>query len=85
MSQERLAGRLEVSFGLISQWETGETKLTEERLLQLADALQCEPGDIMSRDPNSPEYKLWRIIEGLPTADKDQALRVIEALTRKTA
>jgi len=85
VSQERLAGRIEVSPGLISQWETGLTKLTEDKLEALAVALQCEPGDILSRDPNAPDYKLWRIINGLSETDKAQALRVIEALTHKSA
>ena len=85
MSQERLAGRIECSTGLVSQWESGETKLTEDKLHALAGALQCEPGDILSRDPNASDYKLWRIINGLAKVDQEQALRVIEALTKKSA
>lgn len=85
ISQERLAARIEVSSGLISQWENGGTKLKEKQLEALSVALQCDPGDILSRDPNAPDYKLWRIINGLSEADKAQALRVIEALTKKTA
>lgn len=86
LTQERLAGRLEVSVGLVGQWETGKTKLTEDMIHALALALQCDAGDIMSRDPNSPDYQLWRIIQGVPPGPRrDQALRVIEALLRQTA
>ena len=85
LSQERLAGRINCSAGLISQWETGETKLTEDKLGVLGQALDCEPGDILSRDPNAPDYRLWRIIRGLPAEEQTQALRVIEALTKKSA
>lgn len=85
LTQERLAGRTDYSTGLISQLESGETKFTEESLGALAAALQCEPGDLLSRDPNSPEYQLWQIIKGVPDSDKDRALRVIEAMLRKTA
>lgn len=85
LSQERLAGRIDTSVGLISQWETGVTKLTEDKLVELAKALQCEPGDILSRDPNSADYQLWRIIVALPADEKERTLRVVEALTGKVA
>lgn len=85
LSQERLAARIEATAGLISQIETGKTKLTEERLGLLAIALQCDPGDILSRDPNGPDYQLWRIIKGLPPQEQEQALRIIKALTQKVA
>ena len=84
LSQERLAGRIDCSTGLISQLETGETNLSQETLAALAVALQCQPGDLY-HDPNAPDFKLWRIINGLSESDKAQALRVIEALTSKTA
>jgi transcriptional regulator with XRE-family HTH domain len=83
LTQERLAARIEKSPALISQIEAGNIKLTEETLEALAFALSCDPGDVLSRDPMSPDYKLWRIIKGLPADDQAQALRVIEALTKK--
>lgn len=86
LTQERLAGRLEVSVGLVGQWETGKTKLTEDKLHLLALALQCDAGDILSRDPNSHDYQLWRIIQGVPEGPtREQALRVIQALIHKSA
>lgn len=85
VTQERLAGRTDYSTGLISQLESGETKFTEESLGALAAALQCEPGDLLSRDPNSPDYELWRIIQGVPADERSRVIRVVEAMLRKTA
>jgi transcriptional regulator with XRE-family HTH domain len=51
LSQEQLADRIGKSRGLISQIESGKTYLTEDMIYALADAFQCEPGDLFRVNP----------------------------------
>lgn len=80
LTQEQLAERLETTGPTISRIETGDINYTRESLESLAAALDCEPADLLSRDPNKPEYELWQIIHGLKLEQQKQALRVIKAL-----
>ncbi|MCW5720845.1 MAG: helix-turn-helix transcriptional regulator [Devosia sp.] len=51
LTQEQLAERVDMSVSSISQLETGKQGFSDDTLLALADALSCEPGDLLSRDP----------------------------------
>lgn len=51
LTQERLAERTPFSPGAISQLETGRTNYTQDMLEALAEALECKPGDLISRNP----------------------------------
>jgi len=51
LTQEQLAERVDRSRGLISQIESGTTLLTEDLIYALAEAFQCEPGDIFRVNP----------------------------------
>lgn len=51
LTQEQLAERVNMSVSSISQLETGKQGFTDTTLMALADALSCEPGDLLSRDP----------------------------------
>lgn len=51
LTQEQLAERVDRSRGLISQIESGTTLLTEDLIYALADAFQCEPGDLLRVNP----------------------------------
>jgi transcriptional regulator with XRE-family HTH domain len=51
LTQERLAERIDRSRGLISQYESGETELSEEAIYALADAFNIDPGDILNVNP----------------------------------
>lgn len=52
LTQERLAERIERSRGLISQYESGETELSEDAIYALADAFNIDPGDILNVNPD---------------------------------
>lgn len=80
-TQERLAALVDMSTSSISQLERGQQGYTEDSLARIADALGCLPGDLLTRDPNKPEDHLWRIINGMPAAEKAQAIRLVKALT----
>jgi transcriptional regulator with XRE-family HTH domain len=80
-TQERLANLVDMSVSSISQLERGQQGYTEESLAKLAEALGCEPADLLSRDPNKPADYLWRIVNGMGPTDQAQAIRLIKALT----
>lgn len=78
LTQERLAERIDKTHGLISQIENGDTDYTQSTLEALADAMNCEPGDLLSRNPymDGEVIDLMRRIK-----DRDQAIRLLKALT----
>jgi transcriptional regulator with XRE-family HTH domain len=47
LSQGRLAKTIGVTVGTIQAYEHGRSRITVERLEALADALQCEPADLL--------------------------------------
>jgi transcriptional regulator with XRE-family HTH domain len=53
LTQERLAEMVGVTHGALSQLERGLIKHTQPMLKALADVLQCEPADLIRRDPTS--------------------------------
>lgn len=84
LTQERLAERAGVSQGMISQLETGESDYTGELLEKLADALQCEPADLIMRNPLDTEAP-WSIWDRLRPDQRKQAIRVLKALVDEAA
>jgi transcriptional regulator with XRE-family HTH domain len=46
-SQGWLAKRIGVSVGTIQAYEHGRARIAASRLMALADALQCEPADLL--------------------------------------
>lgn len=61
LSQEQLAERVGTTQGHISHLETGRSDYSGELLAILADALQCEPVDLMMRNPLDPAapWSIW--------------------------
>lgn len=80
LTQQKLADRLEVTKGYISELERGIKRYNQDVLEALADALMCQPADLLMRDP-SQEDGIWSIWETLPLEKRKQALAVIKALT----
>lgn len=82
MTQEQLANRLGTTKATISRIETGKRDYTGGFIAAAAEALNCEPADILARDPN------WPTLDDLMrTATEDQrrqARAVVEVLFRKT-
>jgi transcriptional regulator with XRE-family HTH domain len=84
LTQEKLASRVDLSTSSISQLETGKQGFTDGTLEVLADALNCEPGDLLMRNPLDTEAP-WSIWDKLSPAQKRQAMRVIHALADEPA
>src|SRR4051794_37976533 len=73
LTQEVLAERVEMSASSISQIETGEQGFTDSTLYALADALNCDAGDLLMRNPLDTEAP-WSIWERLQPEQRKQAI-----------
>lgn len=81
ITQTQLAERSGVSQGMISQLENEETDYTGETLQKLAFGLDCEPADLIMRDPTDTEAP-WSIWETLKAPEKKQAIEIMKTLKR---
>lgn len=82
LTLERLAERIGVTPGALSQLERGDVAYTQPMLEALADALMCEPSDLISRPPGT-ENGLTLVWNQIPLADRSKALDVLKAFTKK--
>lgn len=81
LTQEKLADRAGITQGMISQLENGQSDYTGELLKVLADALMCEPVDLLIRDPSQPEA-IWTIWDQAKPAQRRQIVEVAKTLLR---
>jgi transcriptional regulator with XRE-family HTH domain len=59
-TQEYLAYKLNISQNAYSKIELGYTKITVERLFQVADVLEMSAGELLDADTEEAELKLLR-------------------------
>jgi transcriptional regulator with XRE-family HTH domain len=85
MTQSRLAERAGVTQRMISQLENGSSDYTGEVLESLADALRCEPADILARNPFDPDSPWWAVWKKLKPEQKTRAIRLVKALLETAA
>lgn len=79
LTQEQLAERISVTHGALSQLERGIINYTQPMLEAVADALDCTPGDLITRDPlNSNE--MWSVIDTLNALAPEQRSSVISII-----
>lgn len=79
LSQERLADRVGMTGGNLSEIENGNTGYTQATLEALAEALQCSAADLLIRDPSDPEG-LWSLWETAKPAQRKQIIGIIKGL-----
>lgn len=80
LSQQRLADRLETSKATISRWENLKREPGLGELAAIANALQCEIADLLSRDPSEGEG-LWQLWNAMGASQREQALRLLRAFS----
>jgi transcriptional regulator with XRE-family HTH domain len=82
LRRNKLAEMSDLSNGAISQLEAGDTLFAQLTLEDLADALQCRPGDILSTDPTKFDQldELYLRLARAPQDIRDQAARVLAAI-----
>lgn len=85
LSQEQLAERIEKSRGLISQLESFTTRYTEETLEALADALTCEPWDLLNVNPlkEGQVIDIMDLLRDATPEQKAQAMGFVQGLVRR--
>lgn len=82
LTQEQLAERAELTSGAISQLENGIINYTQPTLEALAYALNCSPGDLLSRDPRTDDAvaDLRAILATANIEDQQKAIRVLREM-----
>ena len=79
LTQEQLAERIGIARSYLTKIERGSRRYDQPLLEAAAEALRCEPGDIIMRDPTAAD-SIWSVWETLPPAQRLQAVAVIKAL-----
>lgn len=82
LTQEQLAERVGMTASSISQLEHGKQGFTDTTLEAMAWALNCEPADLLGRNPLK-EGQVVDILALLRDRDPDLVRRVIEALPKR--
>lgn len=80
-TQERLAEMTGLSMPYVSQLETGKRQYTQELLELFSEALQCEPADLIIRDPSDPDG-IWSIYDQLSAPQRGQLVEIGKTLKR---
>lgn len=81
ISQEELAARVNVTQGMISQWETGESDVPLGMVHKLADALNTTPYALQAINPFDPEATVTEVFKRVPPDRRPQALRTLKSFT----
>jgi transcriptional regulator with XRE-family HTH domain len=80
-TQDRLAEMTGLSKPYVSQLETGKRQYTQELLEVFAEALRCEPADLIIRDPSDPAG-IWDIWDQLKPVERAQVVEIAKTLKR---
>lgn len=67
----------------ISQLEQGRQGYSQEGLEAFADALRCDPGQILNVDPTRGDG-IWSIWEGAAPVEREKIVEIAKTITRKT-
>lgn len=81
LTQERLAERIGVTPGALSQLERGDVGYTQPMLEALALELKCEPADLITRPPGAAKGLLL-VWDEIPASERPRALEVLRAFAR---
>ena len=79
LTQEQLAERIGITRSYLTKIERGDRRYDQPFLEAAADALRCDAGDLIMRDPLQPE-SLWTIWDQLGPTERVQAIAIIRAL-----
>lgn len=81
LTQDQLADRIGVAVSTISQLESYKQGYSQATLEALAEALRCEPADLLMRNPQS-EDALWSIWEDLDQPSRNQVTEIAKTFRR---
>lgn len=80
LTQEQLAGRLDVAPMTVSRWERSTALLNTNVMAAVAEALDIEPGDLY-RHPDQPSADA--LLRGASREVRDQVIAIIETLRKR--
>jgi transcriptional regulator with XRE-family HTH domain len=81
LTLEKLAERIGVTAGALSQLERGEVAYTQPMLEALASELRCDPADLITRDP-AHDAGIMLVWSWIPEADRPRALNILKELAK---
>ena len=76
LTLEQLADRLDTGKSAVRKIEAGENKWNESTLYAWAEALSCEPTDLISRDPKAEDLR--SLFEKAPEDTRNVILRLLK-------
>jgi transcriptional regulator with XRE-family HTH domain len=79
LTQEQLAERIGIARSYLTKIERGSRRYDQPFLEAAAEALRCEPADLIRIDPTAPDG-FWSLWEQLTVPERVQAEAVIRAL-----
>lgn len=82
MTQEDLAAQIGMATPSISQLETGKQGFSDTTLMALSEALNCQPGDLLMRNPLDTEA-VWSIWDNIPPERREQAVKVLKTFANE--
>lgn len=81
LSQSELAEKMGISREYVSLVENGKRRYDEIFLDAAAQALNCSPADLISREPG-PLGGIWNLWDQIDEAQREQALKVLETFKK---
>ena len=81
LTQEQLAERVDMSPGNVSLIERGLQNYTQDTLEAFADVLNCEPSDLLNRNPLDPEA-IWSIWDHAKPGQRRQIVEIAKTLLK---
>jgi transcriptional regulator with XRE-family HTH domain len=79
LTQDQLAERIGIARSYLSKIERGDRRYDQHFLEAAADALRCEPANLINIDPTGPD-SLWSVWEQLSPPERKQAFAIIKAI-----
>jgi transcriptional regulator with XRE-family HTH domain len=81
LTQEQLAERVGWSVGNVSQLERGLQGYSQEGLEALAEALQCDPGQLLTVDPTKDDA-IWSIWEKAKPGERQMIVELAKTVVK---
>jgi transcriptional regulator with XRE-family HTH domain len=81
LTQEQLAERIGITKSYVSKIEAGKKRYDQPFLEAAAEALRCEPADLIIRDPSDPDG-IWDIWDQLKPTQRAQVVEIAKTLKR---
>lgn len=81
LTQEQLAERIGITKSYLSKIETGKKRYDQPFLEAAAEALSCEPADLIVRNPEDPEG-IWSIWDNLDGAARAQVVEIAKTFRK---